>query len=67
MYLFYLEKLYEHFNKKLLHQVQGLLAGYLTLRTGHRPGVLTNMKYTELLRGSKRTTDTHVVNVSQDF
>ena len=67
MYLFYLEKLLKDFKKDILHQVQGLLAGYLILRTGHRPGVLTNMNYTELVRGVKKTKDTHVVMVSQDF
>ena len=62
----YLVELMRSFSPALLKRVQGLLSGYLLLRTGHRPGVLTNLQRKEMLE-AKKTKDSWIVMVSQDF
>ena len=49
-----------------LKEVQGLLAAYIVLRTGHRPGVVTNLTVKELL-AKKQSKGLFLIKVSQDF
>ena len=56
----------KNFCARSLKEVQGLLAAYIVLRTGHRPGVVTNLMVKELL-ARKKSKDIFLVRVSQDL